>query len=117
MRYIYSIIPIPVIVTKRFISTRFSAVSLGIAILILPEYKDNEALVQHELTHCRQFYRTLGLHALLYWLSKKWRYKSELEAWRVQIDINPKAWDLAVKMLLNSYNLDRTEQEIKRDLR
>jgi len=77
-------VPVPVIRTDALIPQRFDAMSVGVAVLIRPSAAKNEALIEHELTHCRQFYRTLGIHALLYWLSAEHRLKSELEAYAVQ---------------------------------
>lgn len=116
MRWIYHVIPVPVATTSRLISDRFSALSLGVAIFIRPAQRDNEALIAHELTHCRQFYRSLGVNALRYWLSKDYRYRAELEAWRVHIRINPDARDRAIEMLSCAYGVDVSREQVERDL-
>lgn len=57
----------------------------GPVVRIRPAYRDDEGLLQHELIHVRQWWRTLGLHSLLYLCSKKYRLKAEVEAYREQI--------------------------------
>jgi len=52
---------------------------------IRPSHKGDKGLLVHELTHVRQFYRLFVVHSLLYKLSKRYRYKSELEAYVNQI--------------------------------
>lgn len=57
-------------------------------ISINTKYKDNKALEAHELIHVKQAYITLLLHPVLYHFSRRYRLKSELEAYEAQISIN-----------------------------
>lgn len=57
----------------------------GCIVRIKTEYKDDEGILQHELCHCEQWYKTLGLHSLLYPLSKTYRLNSEVAAYKVQL--------------------------------
>ena len=45
----------------------------------------DEGLKQHEICHVHQWWRTLGLHSILYLVSKKYRLKAEVEAYREQL--------------------------------
>ena len=51
--------------------------------------KDDLGLEFHEATHARQWWRTLGLHSLLYLISKRYRLKAEVEAYREQLTYRP----------------------------
>ena len=90
IRFIYKVIPVPVFITERFIPRRYSGMSLGVMVLIRPGIEDGSALIEHEITHCRQFYRTFGLHALLYFSSEKYKYKAEVEAYAAQAGVSGK---------------------------
>lgn len=89
LRWIFYVIPVPVVYAGWLVGKGFSATSYGVFVAIRPDYKEDHALLEHELQHCRQFYRSFGLNALLYWLSKKHRYRLELEAYRVQLAHQP----------------------------
>lgn len=91
-------------------------------IRIRPKYINDEGILEHEKTHVHQFWRTLGFHGLLL-LSKKYRFKIEVEAYKKQllfppailgsreIYINHYASALALK-----YNLGITIEEAKEAL-
>ena len=61
----------------------------GPVIRIRPEYEDDKGLLEHEKTHVRQFWRTLGFHSLMYLLIKRYRLNAEVEAYRVQLEYIP----------------------------
>jgi hypothetical protein len=58
-------------------------------IRIRPKYKHDAGIYEHELTHVKQWWRTAGLHSLFYIFSKKYRLKSEVEAYRKQLEYTP----------------------------
>lgn len=72
------------IFTHRFIPKGFDGYTVFCFALVRPEFKDDIGLIEHEKTHVNQFWRLPFLHGLLYMLSKRYRLKSELEAFRVQ---------------------------------
>ncbi len=74
--------------TNLFIPSRFSAYTYGFIVVVRPESKGNEALLQHELTHVKQFWRN-PLTGLFYMLSKSHRQKAEVEAYRAQLTYSP----------------------------
>ena len=114
----------------------FCGVTYGFIIKIRPKYKDDKCLLEHELTHARQFWRTFGLSHILRNLSKfanvipipsKWKLaigyiskhftlKYELEAYYNQWKCTPDDQkDIAIqniaKFLSTRYGLDITYKE------
>lgn len=71
--------------TDRFIPSKFSGLAIGPFILIRPSHKDNKGLLEHEKVHVRQFWRTAGMHGIIYKLSKQYRLKCEVEAYKEQM--------------------------------
>jgi len=123
IKFVYKILPTLVFYTDRIIPERFGGYTTGILVFIRPKYKDDEGLLYHELTHVRQFYRTLGLHAILYLLSKRYRLKAEIEAYREQLKHppavnNPEPYrELYAKFIATKYGLDISEREAQELLR
>ena len=83
VRFIFKIIPVPVFYKEL---KTFAGKSFGLFIVIDPKHKDNMPLLAHELNHCKQFWATLGLHALAYKFIKRYRYNSEVGCYRVQLN-------------------------------
>jgi hypothetical protein len=87
---------------------------------ILKKYKNDRGLLEHELQHCRQFYRTLGIHAVLYKLSANYRYKAELECYRVQLRYAKSSFTAVkyfTKYLTTRYNLKLDAATVEKDLK
>lgn len=70
------------------IPKKFGAFTRGFFIFVRIKYKDDTALLEHELVHVRQFWRTFGLSLLLYSLSKKYRLAAEVEAYQTQLQVH-----------------------------
>lgn len=101
-----------VIYTNNIIPDKFAGLTLGPFIFIRPSHKDDKGLLEHEKVHVRQFWRTLGLFGIAYLLSKKYRLKYELEAYKEQLKYY--ATDkkqLFAQHLATKYNLDITQEE------
>ena len=85
-------------------------------IYIRPAYKEDRPLLEHEKIHVRQFWRTLGFHALFYLLSKTYRLNAEVEAYRVQLSYCNE-WDKEInrqkfaERISTKYGLDITEED------
>ena len=62
-----------------------AGVANAFVIRIRPKYKTDKGLLQHELVHVKQWFRTFTLHSPLYMFSKSYRLKAELEAYREQL--------------------------------
>ena len=74
---------------KWGVSPGAKATTRGPFIFVDPEFKDDPGLIQHEQVHVDQFFRTFGLHPLLYLFSKAYRFRSEVEAYRAQLTCYP----------------------------
>ena len=96
LRWIYKILPVPVFY-RRIVRPGIGGVTTFFFIVIQPKLRDKGKILEHELIHCKQFYRTFGLNILLKILSHKYRYKNELEAYGEQIRLG----GLLPKKLLN----------------
>jgi hypothetical protein len=118
IKFIYGIIPVPVFYVDSL--GKAAGRSNGFIIRVVKEYKSDKGLLEHELQHCRQFYRTLAIHAFLYKFSKKYRYKAEIEAYKIQLkycenkDASAKKF---ANFLATNYSLDVSEAEALSDLK
>ncbi len=80
--------PLCVIVETRWMIPRgFDGFAPGPLILVRPG--TSHGLIEHEKVHVRQFWRTFGLMAVLYLLSRRWRLRYEVEAYREQLRYCP----------------------------
>ena len=116
IKFIYKIIPILVFYTDWLQKSWTAGRSFGVFIVLRPKYYEKEnPILEHELTHCKQFYRTLGLYSLLYSF-RKYRLKVELEAYEAQVKNRGyskyvKKW--VTKTLFNNYNLGIVYKELE----
>lgn len=98
--------------TDRFIPEKYGGRAIGPIILIRPRFIGDIGILEHEKVHVRQFWSSLGLFGIPYFLSKKYRLKYELEAYKVQLkyyEVDKKA--LFAHFLATKYNLDITQEE------
>lgn len=102
--------------TDRLIPKQFAGYTRGPVIFIRPEYKNDKGLLEHEKVHVKQFWRTFGLHGLIYRISKSYRLKCELEAYSVQLNYSPNAADTFARFIAEKYDLDITQAEAKEAL-
>ena len=81
-------------------------------IFIRPANKGDEGLLAHELVHVKQAWGNIfpPIWQIRYNLSKSYRLKCEVEAYRVQLQHNPDKLDLYAWFIANEYNLDITAQ-------
>ena len=106
----------PVIYTDN-LPERFGGCTNGPVIRIRPKYRGDEGLRQHELTHVKQWFATLGLHSFLY-LMRPYRRWAEVQAYRKQMQYpdkngNKLPIDTAARFLAIHYDLDITVEEAK----
>lgn len=85
IKFVYKIFPAIVIYNDKLVPNGFGGYTRLFAIFLKNKYKTDEGLLQHELTHVKQFYRIPLLHSYLYMFSKKYRLKCEIEAYKVQL--------------------------------
>jgi hypothetical protein len=93
--------------TDRLIPDRFAGTTFGPFVFIRPNYKNDAGLLNHELTHVKQFWKN-PLMVLLYQFSKTYRLRYEAEAYKTQLEYAPGRLDLFAGYLVNNYNLQIT---------
>ncbi len=119
IKRIYGIIPVPVFYVEDL--GKFAGTSNGFFVRIVEKYKDDRGLLEHELQHCRQFYRTFMLpHVLLYKFVSKYRYFAEIECYRIQLKF-AKDYESALNKFANflatRYRLYLNPDKVEADLR
>lgn len=78
-------LPVPVIALDR-LPGRLIGLSMGMFVLIRSDFAADRPTVVHELEHCRQFWRGgLVLHMARYYLSRRYRLRAEVEAFRAEL--------------------------------
>jgi hypothetical protein len=86
---IWKILPVPV-VTLRRMPGRLVGLCVGPFIVVREDYASDYPTIVHELTHCRQFWRGLGiLHLFRYYGSRRYRLRAEVEAFRAELAACP----------------------------
>jgi hypothetical protein len=99
------------------IPKKFGAMSLTITAFVRPKWKDNEGLIQHELTHIKQNLRTCLWSGIKQNWSKQHRLDRECEAYAVQLSYSSDR-DLArhkkiyIGFMQDKYNLGMTKPVI-----
>lgn len=77
--------PAIVIYSDRLVPDCFAGYSYGPIVAIRPACRGDRGLLEHEFVHARQWWRGLGvIHAARYWLSRAYRLRVEVEAYREQ---------------------------------
>lgn len=101
-----------IIYTNCFIPKQHQACTRGPVILIRPEYKGDNGLLEHEKVHRRQWLRTFGLHSLLYIFVPDYRLEAEVEAFREQLKHYPDdRRQRFAELIAENYGLDITPDE------
>jgi hypothetical protein len=100
-----------IITTTRFIKKPHAGTTYGPFIFIKPEYKDDVGLLAHEKLHVKHFLLSLGLSAILYRFSKRYRLWSEVQCYRVQLRYSPNDAELFASFIAERYDLDITKAE------
>jgi len=84
LMFVYGILPALVFYTDS-LKELVGGSTNGPIIRIRPRYKDVDAgILQHELTHVKQWYRTFATHGLWKLLFESYKLRSEVEAYKVQ---------------------------------
>ena len=120
IKFVYKIFPAIVIYNDKLVPKEFGGYTRLFAIFLRNKYKTDEGLLQHELTHVKQFYRIPFLHSYLYKFSKKYRLKCEIEAYKVQLSYYLDK-EKNIKWMSNAiaakYKLNVSQNEIENMLR
>jgi hypothetical protein len=120
VRFIWNLIPILIFITN-FMPKRFGGYTVGPFILIRPEYKNDEGLIQHELVHVKQFIRSFGIVPLLSTFNKQRRLNSECECYAKQLQyVDKKNYSVVrarfVNFMYTKYQLGMSKNYIRRRL-
>jgi hypothetical protein len=108
---------IPVLfIYRRGQTFRFSAFNFVLLVLVDEACRESESLPAHEIEHTKQMLMTLGLHAILYFASRRYRYWSELRAYRQSIK-HGLSIDVAAALMEANYGFDKQPAAILADLR
>jgi hypothetical protein len=104
--------------TDRLVKSWAAGTTYGPFVFIRPQYKNDIGLLEHELVHVNQFWRTLGLMELLYEFSAKYRFKYEVEAYKKQLNYYPDdRTRLFAQFLVDRYGLGITFDEALAELK
>jgi hypothetical protein len=108
---------IPVLfIYRRGPTFGFHAYNFGLVVLVDEACRESMNLPAHELEHTKQIIMTLGCHAILYYISRRYRYWAELRAYRQSI-AHGLSVDVAAALMEVSYGFKQTPAEILADLR
>ncbi len=93
----------------------FAGRAYGPVVKIKRKYKDDKGLLWHEEEHVRQFYKTLGLHGLLYKFVRRYRAWAEATAYARQVEGGADLARMALAMSKpENYDLEMTQAEARR---
>jgi|TARA_B110000444_G_C18734154_1_gene544754 hypothetical protein len=85
IRLIWKFLPVPIFITNWLIPSKFAGYHIATLALVRPEYKEDEGLIQHELTHVKQNIRTLGVSGIRQYFDKNHKLDRECEAYATQL--------------------------------
>lgn len=115
--WIYKYFPGFVFVADWAVSAWAGATTYGPFVFIRPSRtfptiirEEAEGLREHELTHVKQFYRTVGISGILS-LFSKWKLQYEVEAYREQLKYVPADTAYFAEYLSTRYKLNITKEE------
>ena len=98
---------------------RFAGYHIVDIVLIRPQYKDDQGLIQHELTHVKQNLRTLFWSGIKQYWDKNHKLNRECEAYAVQLQYVPdKDYEVMktrfVNYMYTKYDLGMSKKFIRR---
>lgn len=117
IKFVYGCLPAFVIYNDRLVQKKFGGNTWLMFIVMREKYRGHNAgLLEHELTHVKQGYRTLFTCWIWYWLSKKYRLKMEVEAYRAQVAYYrsigvERSYTQLAESLATKYNLDISRED------
>ena len=91
------------------VGDKFAARTYGFIIFIKEAYKDDVGLLEHEKTHVKQFWKNPLIFGLKYLLSKTFRLRVEIEAYKVQMKYSKPGSEVTfANYIISKYNLGLT---------
>ena len=121
IKFVYGILPAFVFVSDRLVKDGASAQARGPLIFMKPglatAFANGRAVLEHELVHVRQWYRTVFTHPFRYKLSQVYRANAEIEAYRAQSKVYPLDMTVVAANIKKDYDIkDISFTEILRRL-
>jgi hypothetical protein len=95
--------------TNRFIKPWAAGCARGPFIFIRPQYHADLGILAHERVHVRQWWRTFGLHSILYPFSREYRMWAEAEAYKAQLEFSPGNLSYFAARMVEHYDLRITQ--------
>lgn len=87
------------LIQTNLILQPYDAVTVWPFIFIRPECKNDTALIAHEMVHYRSMAWLTPIWGAWYFLSKKFRWAQEVQAYRVQVALGGISVERAAEML------------------
>jgi len=109
---LWKVLPVPVLAVERM-PGRLIGLSMGVFVIIRSDFSADRPTVIHELEHCKQFWRGGAIvHMARYYLSRAYRLKVEVEAFRAEIaacepHTAAARLDEAARALSSGYRIER----------
>ena len=111
IRKIFKWLPVPIFTSSLLTRGRWGR-SYWLFITTRKQYSQDEGLIQHELLHCEQMWKTCFVgYAMLYFFSKKFRQDVEVAAYKVHVSHGSLSLQGAAVLLVCEYGLDLTIDE------
>ncbi len=88
------------IISTNMIFRGFSAFSLWPFIFVRPEYRNDAALIEHEMVHYREQAWVMPVWVLLYLASRKFRLAAEVRAYKREIALGAVTHEQAAHALM-----------------
>jgi hypothetical protein len=107
---LWRVVPVPVLMLDRM-PGRLIGLSMGLFVVIRRDYAADRPTIVHELEHCKQFWRGgVVLHMLRYYVSRSYRLRMEVEAFRAELAacppaLRPTRLDEAARALATGYHI------------
>lgn len=117
IKFVYSVLPTVVfynnVITKKF---NRHGVAVGNLVFINKAYKNDEGLLQHELTHVKQFYKYMIIPFCILGYTNKYKLKFEVEAYKVQLgycskELKEYYLNKYAELIANTYGLPISKAE------
>lgn len=88
------------IISTRFVPALFDAITIWPFILIRPECRGDQALIEHEMIHYREQAWVTPIWLLRYKFSRRFRMAAEVRAYKRQIELGGITRERAASLLL-----------------
>jgi hypothetical protein len=103
---------IPVLIVFRHGSVLgHCAYNFGFLVIMGWEFRNSDDLMSHEIVHTKQIVMTLGMHVILYYACLRYRFWSELQAYKASIraGLSP---EIAAQLMATGYGFHKSSAEI-----